>query len=169
MQTAKARTILVNTVNKAAGQVMYLDKLSKETEGDDTSKVSGISSIGPKALVKLNPIFQKMGATNTQKMFTEMFTSVIGLGFEKEIQDIVSTIDKNGVVPEKMVAGIKILMFKYYQKINKHAGVLALNINHLTYSYTSTGEDFAKLTDIKTTSLFDFRPVNASITSFKKV
>jgi hypothetical protein len=169
MQTAKARTILVNTVNKAAGQVMYLDKLSKETEGDDTSKVSGISSIGPKALVKLNPIFQKMGATNTQKMFTEMFTSVIGLGFEKEIQDIVSTIDNNGVVPEKMVAGIKILMFKYYQKINKHAGVLALNINHLTYSYTSTGEDFAKLTDIKTTSLFDFRPVNASITSFKKV
>jgi len=169
MQTAKARTILVNTVNKAAGQVMYLDKLSKETEGDDTNKVSGISSIGPKALVKLNPIFQKMGATNTQKMFTEMFTSVIGPGFENEIQYIVSTIDNNGVVPEKMFPGIKILMFKYYQKINKHAGVLALNINHLTYSYTSTGKDFAKLPDIKTTSIFDFRPVNASITSFKKV
>jgi len=169
MQTAKARTILVNTVNKAMGQVVYLDKLSKETEGDDTNKVSGISSIGPKALVKLNPIFQKMGAANTQKMFTEMFTSVIGPGFEQEIQDIVSTIDRNGVVPEKMFPGIKTLMFKYYQKINKHAGVLALNINHLTYSYTNDGEDFAKLPDIKTTSLFDFRPVNASITSFKKV
>jgi hypothetical protein len=169
MQTAKARTILVNTVNKAAGQVIYLDKLSKESEGDDANKVSGISSIGPKALIKLNPIFQKMGAINTQKMFTEMFTSVIGNGFEQEIQDIVSTIDNNGVVPDKMIPGIKTLMFKYYQKINKHAGVLTMNINHLTYSYTNTGEDFAKLTDIKTTSLFDFRPVNASITSFKKV
>jgi hypothetical protein len=169
MQTSKARTILVNTVNKAAGKVMYLDKLSKETAGDDTNNVSGISSIGPKALVKLNPIFQKMGAANTQKMFTDMFTAVIGSSFEQEIQDIVSTIDNNGVVPEKMFPGIKTLMFKYYQKINKHAGVLALNINHLTYSYTSDGEDFAKLPDIKTTSLFDFRPVNASITSFKKV
>ena len=161
----KARTIMVNTVNKTLGRIVLFDGNAGE---QDENGVSGISGIGTRNLPMLNKLFAEMGTSATQAMFREMFTAVVGSKFSEDIDKIVSAIDEKGIDATAMRAGVVGLLFDYYKAVNKHDGLLTINIPNLTYSYVEDAESFASLPNITIGSLFDFRPNPSSITTFKQ-
>jgi hypothetical protein len=161
----KARTIMVNTINKTLGRVVFFDGDAGE---QDENGVSGISGIGKKNLPMLNKLFAEMGASATQKMFREMFTAVVGSKLSEDIDKIVAAIDENGIEETALRAGVVGLLFDYYKAVNKHDGLLTINIPNLTYNYVEDAETFASLPNITIGSLFDFRNNPSSITTFKQ-
>lgn len=160
----KARTIMVNTMNKVLGRTIFLDATS--TTVDEKTGVTGISSIGKQNLPKLNKFFQEMGQQQTQDMFRKMFLAVIGSKFSDDIEKIIASIDDNGIELEKMRQQVIELVFNYYKSVNGHVGILTVNIPNLTYNYVEDAETFASLENIKTGSLFNFRRNPSSITTF---
>lgn len=161
----KARTIMVNTINKTLGRVVLFDGDAGE---QDENGVSGISGIGKRNLPMLNKLFAEMGASVTQKMFREMFTTVVGSKFSEDIDKIIAAIDENGIEETAMRSGVIGLLFDYYKAVNKHDGLLTVNIPNLTYNYVEDAESFASLPNITIGSLFDFRDNPSSITTFKQ-
>ena len=161
----KARTIMVNTINKTLGRVVLFDGDAGE---QDENGVSGISGIGTRNLPMLNKLFVEMGASATQTMFREMFTAVVGSKFSEDIDKIVSDIDENGIDATALRSGVIGLLFDYYKAVNKHDGLLTINLPNLTYNYVEDAESFASLPNITIGSLFDFRKKPSSITTFKQ-
>ena len=161
----KARTIMVNTINKTLGRVVLFDGDAGE---QDENGVSGISGIGTRNLPMLNKLFVEMGADATQAMFREMFTAVVGSKFSEDIDKIVAAIDENGIDATALRSGVIGLLFDYYKAVNKHDGLLTINLPNLTYNYVEDAESFASLPNITIGSLFDFRKKPSSITTFKQ-
>jgi hypothetical protein len=159
----KARTIMVNTVNKTLGKVVLFDAPSKQ---QDENGVRGISSINTKNLPVLNKLFVEMGASATQAMFREMFIAVVGSKFSEDIDKIVAAIDDKGINATAMREGIVALAFDYYKAVNKHDGLLTINLPNLTYNYVEDVESFTSLSNVTIGSLFDFRDTPSSITTF---
>jgi hypothetical protein len=104
-----------------------------------------------------------------QAMFREMFTAVVGSKFSEDIDKIVTAIDEKGIDATAMRTGVVGLLFDYYKAVNKHDGLLTINIPNLTYNYVEDAESFASLPNITIGSLFDFRPNPSSITTFKQI
>jgi len=161
----KARTIMVNTMNRTLGREVFLDATADTTNDQG---VTGISSINTKNLAQLNKLFSEMGAEATQKMFREMFTAVVGNKFSKDIEDIVSSIDNNGINVESMRKAIVALLFDYYKSVNNHTGLLTINVPNLTINYVEDAASFAAIPNLTIGTLFDFRANPGSITSFKE-
>ena len=161
---SKARTIMVNTINKTLGKVVLLDA---PAEQQDENGISGISGIGKQNLPMLNKLFAEMGADATQKMFREMFTAVVGSKFSEDIDKIIAAIDEKGIEATKFKSGVIGLLFDYYKAVNKHDGLLTINIPNLTYNYVEDAESFAS-SNITAITLFNFRDVAGSITTFKQ-
>jgi len=161
----KARTIMVNTVNKTLGRIALLDAPASE---QDENGVSGISAIGKRNLPMLNKLFAEMGASATQTMFRDMFTAVVGSKFSKDIDNIVAAINEKGIEEAAMRAAVIGLLFDYYKAVNKHDGLLTINIPNLTYNYVEDAESFASLSNVTIGTLFDFRDNPGSITTFKQ-
>jgi len=161
----KARTIMVNTVNKTLGRIALLDAPASE---QDENGISGISAIGKRNLPMLNKLFAEMGASATQTMFRDMFTAVVGSKFSKDIDNIVAAINEKGIEESAMRAAVIGLLFDYYKAVNKHDGLLTINIPNLTYNYVEDAESFASLSNVTIGTLFDFRDNPGSITTFKQ-
>jgi len=161
----KARTIMVNTVNKTLGRIALLDAPASE---QDENGISGISAIGKRNLPMLNKLFAEMGASATQTMFRDMFTAVVGSKFSKDIDNIVAAINEKGIEEATMRAAVIGLLFDYYKAVNKHDGLLTINIPNLTYNYVEDAESFASLSNVTIGTLFDFRDNPGSITTFKQ-
>jgi len=161
----KARTIMVNTVNKTLGRIALLDAPASE---QDENGVSGISAIGKRNLPMLNKLFAEMGASATQTMFRDMFTAVVVSKFSKDIDNIVAAINEKGIEEAAMRAAVIGLLFDYYKAVNKHDGLLTINIPNLTYNYVEDAESFASLSNVTIGTLFDFRDNPGSITTFKQ-
>jgi hypothetical protein len=161
----KARTIMVNTVNKTLGRIALLDAPASE---QDENGISGISAIGKRNLPMLNKLFAEMGASATQTMFRDMFTAVVGSKFSKDIDNIVAAINEKGIEEAAMRAAVIGLLFDYYKAVNKHDGLLTINIPNLTYNYVEDAESFASLSNVTIGTLFDFRDNPGSITTFKQ-
>lgn len=161
----KARTIMVNRMNKILGREVFLDAIS-DTKNDQG--ITGISSINTKNIKYLNSLFKEMGATETQKMFKDMFTAVVGEKYSDNIDQIVSSIDNNGIQIAPMRKAIVGLLFEYYKAANKHDGLLTLNVPNLTFNYVEDAESFGSIPNLTIGTLFDFRSNPGSITSFKQ-
>ncbi len=167
MDTASARTILVNSVNKAAGKTVFLNKEAKVKSADGTA--TGISGIGRDTLPILNQYFATMGKPSVAKMFSEMLVAAVGAGFEQQISNIVTAVSEDGTLdPAAVIPLLKKLVFDFYQTKNKHVGLLALNVETMGYTMSLTGDDFARAAEIQVTKIFDFRPVASSILSIKR-
>ena len=67
-----------------------------------------------------------------------------------------------------MRAAVIGLLFDYYKAVNKHDGLLTINIPNLTYNYVEDAESFASLSNVTIGTLFDFRDNPGSITTFKQ-
>jgi hypothetical protein len=156
---------MVNTVNKTLGRIALLDAPASE---QDENGISGISAIGKRNLPMLNKLFAEMGASATQTMFRDMFTAVVGSKFSKDIDNIVAAINEKGIEESAMRAAVIGLLFDYYKAVNKHDGLLTINIPNLTYNYVEDAESFASLSNVTIGTLFDFRDNPGSITTFKQ-
>ena len=167
MDTKSARTILVNAVNKTAGTTVLLDKEAKFKSADGSAV--GISGIGRDTLPVLNQYFSQMGRPAVQQMFSQMLSAAVGSGLDQQISEVVGSISEDGTLdPAKIIPPMKKLVFDFYQLKNKHAGLLALNIESLNYTMSLTGDEFAGAPEILVTKIFDFRPVASSILSIKR-
>jgi hypothetical protein len=166
MDTRSARTILVKTVNQAAGRLVFLDKEAKTVNNN----VTGISGIGRDTLPVLNEWFKTMGYEKVADMFRKMINVAVGPGFEDNADEVARSISPDGTMdPNRVIPPLKKLVFEFYQEKNKHAGLLALNIANMTYTMSVNGNDFAESPDILVTKIFDFRPVASSILSIKRI
>ena len=165
MPTKDARKILVDTLNSELGRTVFIDALATQ---ENKEGIKGISAIGVKNLKTLNRYFQEIGQEKTREMFKNMFEAVVGNEYTEEIQEIIQSIDSNGVNQESYFPPLKKLMFKYYKNVNGHDGILTINVPSLSFDYTEEAENFENLDNVTITYLFDFRPVASSITSFKR-
>jgi len=161
----KARSIMVKHMNEALGREVFIDATA-DTKNDQG--ITGISSINTRNIEYLNSLFKEMGADKTQKMFREMFTAVVGGKYSDNIDEIVSSIDANGIQIDSMRKAVIGLLFNYYKSANKHDGLLTLNVPNLTFNYVEDSESFADIPNLTIGTLFDFRSNPGSITSFKQ-
>lgn len=161
----KARTIMVDRMNEILGRKVFIDAPA-DTKDDDG--ITGISSINKRNIEYLNSLFKEMGAAETQKMFKEMFTVVVGDKYSDRIDDVISAIDNNGIQIDAMRKSLIGLLFDFYKTTNKHDGLLTFNIPNSTFNYVEDAESFAALPNLTIGTLFDFRSNPGSITSFKQ-
>jgi hypothetical protein len=162
VHTKAALSKLVSALNSVGGQFQNNNEIGK----------GGISQLNLKTITALNPYFVKLGQAKVSQLLVDIVNVIHNdhnvSQFSKEIS---AAVNEDGTVDYgKLVSATSKVSFYYYQAIEKHPGILMLNITNMTYVYQANPEDFSKLVDdgtIGAGSAIDFRTATKGSMTFK--
>jgi len=162
VHTKAALSKLVSALNSVGGQFKNINETGK----------GGIAQLNLKTITALNPYFAKLGQTKVSQLLVDIVNVIHNdhnvSQFSKEIS---ASVNSDGTVDYgKLLSATSKVSFYYYQTIEKHPGVLMLNITNMTYAYQINPEDFSKLVDdgtIGAGSAIDFRTSTKGSLTFK--
>jgi hypothetical protein len=162
VHTKNALIKLVNALNSVGGEFQQTNQVGK----------GGIAQINPKTLEVLNPFFMKLGQKTVVNLLVNIISEIHSDHDVSEFNnDIANSVNSNGSIDyNKLIYATSKISFYYYQQIEKHPGVLMLNITSVSYVYQKTAGDFAELVSkgiIGTTSAIDFRTSTKGSLTFK--
>jgi len=131
--------ILVKALNKVGGKFQPSNEVGK----------GGVAALNEKTVKALQPYFNKMGAQKTRELLVDVISEIHknapGL-VDEYAPEIVLCVDDDGNIDYNgLLAPTAKLNFAYYMQMEKHEGVLMINIDSFTYSYITDPEAFAEL------------------------
>jgi hypothetical protein len=153
---------LVKKLNSVGGQFSNTDIVDN----------GGISQINPKTIKILQPYFLKLGQNEVQNLLIDIILEIHkSLDVSKFNDEIKGSVNSDGTIDyNKLVLATSKISFYYYQQLEKHPGVLMLNITNLTYDYQEDASDFADSVSngiITPTSAINFRNTSKGSLTFK--
>jgi len=162
VHTKQALVKLIDALNSVGGEFARSNEIGK----------GGIAQINPKTLKMLNPYFAKLGRDAVSRLLIDIVNTIHADHDVSQFNnEIAASVNDDGTVDyNKLLLATGKLSFFYYQKIEKHPGVLMLNISNSTYMYQDTAEDFANLLTggaVAATSAIDFRGSTKGSLTFK--
>ena len=162
VHTKVALSKLVSALNSVGGQFKNNNEIGK----------GGISQLNLKTMTTLNPYFAKLGQAKVSQLLVDIVNVIHNdHNVSKFSKEISASVNPDGTIDYgKLVSATSKVSFYYYQAIEKHPGVLMLNITNMTYVYQINPEDFSKLVDdgtIGAGSAIDFRTSTKGSLTFK--
>jgi hypothetical protein len=160
---SEALGLLVKAVNSVGGNL----KLSEK------SGEGGVAQINLSTLTnKLNPYFSKLGQKAVQDLLVKIISKIHSHHDVSQFAgDIQNSVNADGTVDySKLLAAASEVSFYYYQMMEKHAGILMLNISSMTYLYQTSPKSFALLVNsgvVTCTGAIDFRKSTMGSLTFK--
>lgn len=158
----RASDILLSKLNTVGGK-FSLSQLKKE---------GGLAQITPRSTAILNPLFQKLGQVETQKLLKDVIKTLhSATSIDEFDSDIDASVNQDGSVDiRKLEIAVGKIAYFYYQKMEGHAGVLVLNVDDLTYTYIKSPSDMATAIQslgLQATGVINFRPNSEGSTTWK--
>lgn len=132
----------------------------------------GMAQLTADKLPIVNPLFQRLGQAETQKLLKETIKILHSkTDISQFDSDIDASVAEDGTLDiRKLELAVGKIAFYYYQKMENHPGVLMLNVSDLTYTYIKSPEDMVTAIQslgLQSTGVINFRPNSEGSTTWK--
>lgn len=159
--------ILISALNSAGANFKFSNEGGK----------GGITGINNKALKVLQPYFRNLGPEKTTETLIKTVQAIFSdnsTDISEFTGDIANAVDANSGEVNLMQLSVAMskIAFSYYQQLEKHDGVLMLNIDNTSYSYHTSPDTFAEMVasgQVKVMYPIDFRTSTKGSLTFKLV
>jgi hypothetical protein len=153
---------LVDALNSVGGNFQKINEVGK----------GGISQINDKTLKALNPYFQLLGKNDVENLLCSIIQDTHpDHSIKSFFPTIKQAVRKDGSVSYQVLSvATSAISFFYYQKHEKHTGILMLNITNGTYMYQNNPKEFMQSVAagaVSTTSAIDFRTSTKGSLTFR--